>query len=129
MSWAPCRRGPADEVVGVDNLDPSCDVSLKRARLDRARAFVGFQDIRADIADRKAMTGLFARERPSADVHLAARAGVRACAESSEECVDVNLAGFVNILEGCRRSEVGHLVYASSSAVYGVGTALPLRRR
>ena len=114
-----------DEVVGVDNLDPSCDVSLKRARLDRVRAFAGFHDIRGDIADRKAMAALFARERPSAVVHLAARPGVRACAESPEECVDANLAGFANVLEGCRRNGVGHLVYASSSAVYGAGTALP----
>ena len=114
-----------DEVVGVDNLDPSCDVSLKRARLDRIRAFAGFHDIRADIADRAAMAALFARERPSAVVHLAARAGVRTCAENPEDCVDVNLAGFVNVLEGCRLNGVGHLVYASSSAVYGAGTALP----
>ena len=114
-----------DEVVGVDNLDPCCNVSLKRARLDRVRAFPGFHDIRADIADREAMAALFARERPSAVVHLAALPGVRACADSPEACVDANLAGFANILEGCRRNGVGHLVYASSSAVYGAVTALP----
>ena len=114
-----------DEVIGVDNLDPSCDVSLKRARLDRVRVFAGFREVRADIADRKAMAALFAREQPSAVVHLAARAGVGACAESPEECVDANLTGFANILEGCRCNGVEHLVYASSSAVYGAGTARP----
>ena len=114
-----------DAVVGVDNLDPCCDVALKQARLDRLRAFAGFRDIRACVADRKAMAALFARERPCAVAHLAARAGVRACADSPEACADANLAGFVNILEACRLNGVGHLVYASSSAVYGASTALP----
>ena len=114
-----------DEVVGVDNLDRCCDVSLKQARLDRAREFAAFRDIRAGVGDGEAMAALFARERPSAVVHLAARAGVRACADSPEACADANLAGFVNVLEGCRRNGVGHLVYASSSAVYGASAALP----
>ena len=114
-----------EEVVGVDNLDPCCDVALKRARLDRVRAFAGFRDIRADIADREAMAALFERERPAAVVHLAARAGVRTCADSPGACVDANLAGFANILESCRLNGVGHVVYASSSTVYGADTALP----
>ena len=117
--------GRGDEVVGIDNLDPYYDVALKQARLDRVKAHPGFRDIRADIADREAMAKLFARERPGAVVNLAAQAGVRYSLENPHAYVDANLVGFINILEGCRRHRVGHLVYASSSSVYGANRTLP----
>ena len=118
-----------DEVVGVDNLDPYYDVSLKQARLDRVRGLAGFHDVRADISDRAAVADLFERERPAAVVNLAAQAGVRYSLENPHAYVDANLVGFVNILEGCRHHEVGHLVYASSSSVYGANRTLPFSVR
>ena len=118
-----------DEVVGVDNLDPYYDVALKQARLDRVGAHDGFRDMRASIADRTAMTELFARERPDAVVNLAAQAGVRYSLENPHAYVNANLVGFINILEGCRHHGVGHLVYASSSSVYGANRTLPFSVR
>ena len=118
-----------DEVVGIDNLDPYYDVSLKQARLERVKAFAGFRDVRAGIADRTAVAELFARERPDAVVNLAAQAGVRYSMENPHAYVDANLVGFINVLEGCRRHGVGHLVYASSSSVYGANRALPFSVR
>ena len=118
-----------DGVVGVDNLDPYYDVALKQARLDRVRAHDGFRDIRASIADRTAMAELFARERPDAVVNLAAQAGVRYSLENPHAYVNANLVGFINILEGCRHHGVGHLVYASSSSVYGANRTLPFSVR
>ena len=118
-----------DEVVGVDNLDPYYDVALKQARLDRVGAHDGFRDIRASIADRTAMAELFARERPDAVVNMAAQAGVRYSLENPHAYVDANLVGFINILEGCRHHGVGHLVYASSSSVYGANRTLPFSVR
>ena len=118
-----------DEVVGVDNLDPYYDVALKQARLDRARAFAGFRDMRADIADRTAVAEIFEREQPEAVVNLAAQAGVRYSLENPHAYVNANLVGFVNVLEGCRRHGVGHLVYASSSSVYGGNRTLPFSAR
>ena len=118
-----------DEVVGVDNLDPYYDVTLKEARLDRVRGFAGFSDMRADISDRTAVEKLFACERPAAVVNLAAQAGVRHSLEDPHAYVDANLVGFLNILEGCRRHDVGHLVYASSSSVYGANRTLPFSAR
>ena len=118
-----------DEVVGVDNLDPYYDVTLKQARLERVKAFAGFHDIRADISDRAEVAELFERERPAAVVNLAAQAGVRYSLENPHAYVDANLAGFINVLEGCRHHGVGHLVYASSSSVYGANRALPFSVR
>ena len=118
-----------DEVVGIDNLDPYYDVSLKQARLERVKAFAGFRDVRAGIADRTAVAELFARERPDAVVNLAAQAGVRYSMENPHAYVDANLVGFINVLEGCRRHGVGHLVYASSSSVYGANRTLPFSVR
>ena len=118
-----------DEVVGVDNLDPFYDISLKEARLGRTRAFPGFRDVRADVADRATVAGIFARERPAAVVNLAAQAGVRYSLENPHAYVEANLAGFVNVLEGCRHHGVGHLVYASTSSVYGANRALPFAER
>ena len=118
-----------DEVVGVDNLDPYYDVSLKQARLDRFRGRSRFRDLRADISDRAAVADLFERERPAAVVNLAAQAGVRYSLENPHAYVNANLVGFLNILEGCRRQEIRHLVYGSSSSVYGGNRTLPFSAR
>jgi len=114
-----------DEVIGVDNLDPYYDVSLKEARLARLADFDAFTDVRENIADQAAMQALFARERPQRVVNLAAQAGVRYSLENPHAYVSSNLMGFLNILEGCRHTGVEHLVYASSSSVYGANTKLP----
>lgn len=118
-----------DTVVGVDNLDPYYDVELKRARLARVAALDRFRDVRADVADQAAVTSLFAEERPEAVIHLAARAGVRHSLERPQACVDANVAGFLHVLEACRRHPPRHLVYASSSSVYGANRALPFSVR
>ena len=118
-----------DEVIGIDNIDPYYDICLKQARLERVKAFAGFRDIRADISDRAAVADLFAREQPDAVVNLAAQAGVRYSLENPHAYVDANIVGFINILEGCRRHDVGHLVYASSSSVYGANRTLPFSVR
>ena len=118
-----------DSVVGIDNLDPYYDVVLKRARLARATAFERFRDVRADITDPAAIADLFAAERPEAVVHLAARAGVRHSLEQPQACVDANVTGFLHVLEACRQHPPGHLVYASSSSVYGANRALPFSVR
>lgn len=114
-----------DRVCGVDNLNDYYDVALKRARLDRLRPNPGFHFELADIADRDAMSGLFRRERFDAVLNLAAQAGVRYSIENPAAYVDANLVGFGNILEGCRHGGVKHLVFASSSSVYGSNTKLP----
>ena len=114
-----------DEVIGVDNLNDYYDVNLKKARLERLTPHPGFTDVRADIADREAMEAVFARHRPQRVVNLAAQAGVRYSLENPHAYVDTNLVGFLNILEGCRHFGVEHLVYASSSSVYGANTRLP----
>jgi UDP-glucuronate 4-epimerase len=114
-----------DEVVGVDNLNAYYDPKLKEARLARLERFPNYSDVRADIADRSATSELFARHRPSRVVHLAAQAGVRYSLTHPEAYIDTNLVGFGNILEACRHQRVEHLVYASSSSVYGANTTLP----
>ena len=114
-----------DQVVGVDNLDPYYDVSLKQARLARLMEFGNFREARVDIADREAMTGVFAADSPERVVHLAAQAGVRYSLENPYIYVNTNVVGFINILEACRHHGVEHLVYASSSSVYGANTSLP----
>jgi UDP-glucuronate 4-epimerase len=114
-----------DEVIGVDNLNDYYDVRLKQARLERAVSHDAFTDVRADIGDREAMEGLFARHQPQRVVNLAAQAGVRYSLENPHAYVSSNLMGFINILEGCRHHAVEHLVYASSSSVYGASAKLP----
>lgn len=114
-----------DEVIGVDNLSDYYDVRLKTARLARATSHTAFTDIRADIGDRAAVAQLFAACRPHRVVNLAAQAGVRYSIENPQAYIDTNLVGFGNILEGCRHNGVEHLVYASSSSVYGANTRLP----
>ena len=114
-----------DTVVGLDNLNAYYDVSLKEARLSRLTNHYGFRFAKLDVADREGMARLFADERPQRIVHLAAQAGVRYSLENPHAYVDSNLVGFTNILEGCRHTGVEHLVYASSSSVYGGNTRLP----
>jgi len=114
-----------DEVVGVDNMNDYYDVSLKQARLARLTSRAGFEFEKLDIVDRAGMSSLFQRNRFDAVMHLAAQAGVRSSIENPQAYVDANLVGFGNILEGCRHGGVGHLVFASSSSVYGANTRLP----
>ncbi|MFN4263437.1 MAG: NAD-dependent epimerase [Thioalkalivibrionaceae bacterium] len=114
-----------DEVIGVDNLSDYYDVNLKRARLARIAAYPSFADERVDIADRAALAAVFRAHEPDAVINLAAQAGVRYSIENPQSYVDTNLVGFGNILEGCRHQAVRHLVYASSSSVYGANTTQP----
>jgi UDP-glucuronate 4-epimerase len=114
-----------DEVVGVDNMNSYYDVGLKEARLRRIEPGLPFRHVRMDVADRSGIADLFASEKPQRVVHLAAQAGVRYSLVNPHAYVDSNLVGFMNILEGCRHAAVEHLVYASSSSVYGGNTRLP----
>lgn len=107
------------EVVGLDNLNDYYDVSLKQSRLDELTPFSAFRFVRLDLADRQGMAALFANEGFDQVAHMAAQAGVRYSLDNPHAYVDSNLVGFVNILEGCRHHGVKHLVYASSSSVYG----------
>lgn len=114
-----------DEVVGFDNLNDYYDPALKDARLSRLMGKDGFNFLRGDVADTAGLIALFERERFDGVIHLAAQAGVRYSLINPHAYVQSNLAGFVNILEGCRHHGVRHLVYASSSSVYGGNTRLP----
>ena len=114
-----------DEVIGVDNLNDYYDVSLKEARLARISEHPRFRFLRADVADRSAVPKLFSSEMPQRVVHLAAQAGVRYSLTHPHAYIDSNIAGFANILEGCRHNGVEHLVFASSSSVYGGNVKLP----
>jgi len=113
------------EVLGIDNLNDYYDVRLKQARLERLCKHAGFRFQKLDVADEEGMRALFAQARFARVIHLAALAGVRYSLQNPQAYVRSNLAGFVNILEGCRHNEVAHLVYASSSSVYGGNTRLP----
>ena len=114
-----------DTVVGVDNLNDYYEVSLKEARLARIAGHENFSFHRVSVEDRDAMAALFAAERPDRVIHLAAQAGVRYSLENPHAYIDANLQGFINILEGCRHNGVEHLVYASSSSVYGGNELMP----
>ena len=114
-----------DEVVGIDNLNDYYDVSLKNARLDRLKVYPNFSFVLLDVSAREKMADLFASNRFDAVIHLAAQAGVRYSIENPHAYIDANLIGFLNVLEGCRHSKVAHLVYASSSSVYGSNAKLP----
>lgn len=114
-----------DEVVGFDNLNDYYDVRLKEARLKRLTSHPAFRFIRGELADSKAMTEIFRTERFDSVVHLAAQAGVRYSLANPHAYIESNLVGFTNILEGVRHNRVRHLVYASSSSVYGANTKLP----
>jgi UDP-glucuronate 4-epimerase len=112
-------------VVGLDNLSDYYDPTLKRARLDRLTTHPGFSFEWIDVSDRAAIPEVFQRHRPARVMHLAAQAGVRYSLVNPHAYVDANLVGFVNVLEGCRQHGVEHLVFASSSSVYGANTRLP----
>jgi UDP-glucuronate 4-epimerase len=114
-----------DEVVGLDNLNDYYDVRLKQDRLARLQPHAGFRFVKMDVADRDGMAALFAAERFGRVIHLAAQAGVRYSLTNPHAYVESNLLGFMNVLEGCRHSGVQHLVYASSSSVYGGNTKMP----
>ncbi|MFP5350894.1 MAG: NAD-dependent epimerase [Gammaproteobacteria bacterium] len=114
-----------DDVHGIDNMNNYYDVTLKEARLARCARESKFTFQKLDIADRVGMQHLFASQTFDAVMHLAAQAGVRYSIENPNAYIDANLVGFANILEGCRHSQVKHLVFASSSSVYGANTKLP----
>ena len=114
-----------DEVIGLDNLNDYYDVQLKKDRLARLTCKDGFTDIRMDLEDRDGIAKLFSQHKPVRVVHLAAQAGVRYSLINPHAYIDSNIQGTTNILEGCRHNEVEHLVYASSSSVYGANTKMP----
>ncbi len=114
-----------DEVIGVDNVNDYYDPSLKEARLERVKAYDKFTEVRESIEDREAMEAVFKKYQPQRVVNLAAQAGVRYSLENPHAYIDSNITGFTNILEGCRHNGVEHLVYASSSSVYGANESMP----
>ena len=114
-----------DSVIGYDNLNDYYDVGLKQARLARLRAQAGFSEVRASLEDRPTLMATFEKYQPQRVVNLAAQAGVRYSIDNPHAYVEANLVGFVNVLEACRHYAVEHLVYASSSSVYGANTRQP----
>ena len=112
-------------VTGIDNLNPYYDVSLKEARLERLTPFSNFSFFKVDIADKEALDNIFKSSKFDVVVNLAAQAGVRYSLENPQAYVDANIVGFVNLLECCRHNHVRHLVFASSSSVYGANTKMP----
>jgi UDP-glucuronate 4-epimerase len=118
-----------DTVVGLDNLNDYYDVNLKKDRLEQLQAFPGFTFVPLDIADKTGMEMLFRAEGFQRVVHLAAQAGVRYSLENPHAYLDSNVTGFLNVLEGCRHNRVEHLVYASSSSVYGLNKKTPFSVR
>ena len=114
-----------ETVIGVDNLNDYYDVNLKQARLEQLFPYDNFQFFQLDIANRDKIAELFATCKPELVINLAAQAGVRHSLTHPHTYVDSNLVGFTNILEGCRHTGVKHLVYASSSSVYGANTKIP----
>jgi UDP-glucuronate 4-epimerase len=118
-----CNEG--HDVVGLDNLNDYYDPALKLARLDRIKHLDSFRFIKMDIADRDAIVELFEKEKFNRVIHLAAQAGVRYSIENPMAYIDSNIVGFATILEGCRHNKVEHLVYASSSSVYGANKKIP----
>uniref|UniRef100_UPI0030F441C6 SDR family NAD(P)-dependent oxidoreductase n=1 Tax=Phenylobacterium sp. TaxID=1871053 RepID=UPI0030F441C6 len=114
-----------DQVVGLDDLNAYYDPTLKQARLARLEAREGYRHAKIDLADREAVAKLFAETKPDGVINLAAQAGVRYSLENPEAYVDANVVGFLNILEGCRAVQPKHLVFASTSSVYGANGKLP----
>jgi UDP-glucuronate 4-epimerase len=113
------------DVVGLDSLNNYYDPALKQARLNILRGHPRFSFVQIDLADRTAMAALFARHRFPVVIHLAAQAGVRHSIDHPHAYAEANLEGFANVLEGCRHNQCGHLLYASSSSVYGANTKVP----
>lgn len=120
-----CLLERGETVAGFDNINDYYDVNLKLARLERLKKFPGFSFTKADLSDRSALEILFSGNSFDRVVHLAAQAGVRYSIQNPYAYVDSNLHGFINILECCRNSKTPHLVYASSSSVYGANTRMP----
>jgi UDP-glucuronate 4-epimerase len=116
-----------DEVIGFDNLNPYYDVSLKEARLAQLKPRNRFRFIKADLADRTIVDATFAAEKPERVIHLAAQAGVRYSLDHPHAYIEANITGFLHVLEGCRHHGVEHLVFASSSSVYGANRKLPFK--
>lgn len=114
-----------DEVVGLDNLNDYYEVSLKEARLARFSDHENFRLVKMDLSDREGMEALFEAEQFDKVVNLAAQAGVRYSIENPHAYIDSNIVGFTNVIEGCRHNKVKHLVYASSSSVYGANETMP----
>lgn len=114
-----------DEVVGLDNLNDYYAVSLKEARLEILQRYPAFRFVKVDLADRVAMPALFEKEKFERVIHLGAQAGVRYSIKNPLAYIDSNVVGFANILEGCRHNAIEHLVYASTSSVYGANTKMP----
>lgn len=114
-----------DTVIGLDNLNDYYDVALKRARLEPLLAHPNYSHSYSDLADRQAMEALFATHQPERVIHLAAQAGVRYAAENPHIYVQSNITGFLHVIEGCRQHGVQHLVFASTSSVYGANTDMP----
>lgn len=114
-----------DEVIGIDNVNDYYDVNLKLARLERVKAHDGFTEVRGNLEDRALMEETFKKHQPQRVVNLAAQAGVRYSLENPHAYIDANIIGFTNVLENCRHFNVEHLVYASSSSVYGNHTNMP----
>ncbi len=114
-----------DEVVGLDNLNDYYDVNLKKARLKQLTVHKSFKEVNMSLEDKVGIEKLFAKEKFDKVVNLAAQAGVRYSLENPHAYIDSNINGFMNILEGCRHNDIQHLVYASSSSVYGANTSMP----
>ena len=114
-----------DEVIGVDNVNDYYDVNLKLARLERVKAYDNFTEVRGNLEDRELLESAFRKHQPQRVVNLAAQAGVRYSLENPQAYIDANIVGFTNVLENCRHNKVEHLVYASTSSVYGNHTNMP----
>ena len=114
-----------DEIIGIDNVNDYYDVNLKEARLTRLKSQPGFTEVRISLEDKSAIDNTFSTHEPDRVVNLAAQAGVRYSIKNPQAYIDANLVGFCNILEGCRHNDVKHLVYASTSSVYGANTSMP----
>jgi UDP-glucuronate 4-epimerase len=125
MATALSLLARGDEVVGLDNLNDYYDVTLKQSRLNRLTPNANFRFVKLDVTDRPGVAALFAVEKFDRVIHLAAQAGVRYSLQNPHAYIESNIVGFTNILEGCRHGKVQHLVYASSSSVYGGNTKMP----
>lgn len=125
MHVAKILLGRGNKIIGIDNLNNYYDPKLKLARLEQLKPFQNFRFIKGDIADKNLIESLFESEKPEQVINLAAQAGVRYSLENPHAYIQSNIVGFANILEGCRHNNVQHLVYASSSSVYGGNTKMP----